>query len=329
MKASTRATALRRALWLWLLLLAPPGCAGPLPGEPPSATPLLLDPGHPAVERVGRLRWLGGLELRDASPDFGGVSGLTALPGEGRLLGLTDRAHWLSLRPLRDAAGHLTGIADLRLSPLLDESGRPLGTAGHRGDSESLERLPGGGFAVGFERRHRIWRYAATDAPAVPVAAPKGLRAAPFNGGLEAMTLLPDGRWFLLAEQLRDAAGDLVGWVGRPGAWSRLTWRATAAYEPSDLTLGPDGQVYVLERRFSYVGGFGARISRLPAAAIRPGPPLEGEEVARLEAPLVTENFEGLAALADADGSTLLYLVSDDNFFDLQRTLLLLFRVEE
>ena len=41
------------------------------------------------------------------------------------------------------------------------------------------------------------------------------------------------------------------------------------------------------------------------------------------------DNFEGLAVARDADGGTLVYILSDDNFHFLQRTLLLLFRLDE
>jgi hypothetical protein len=37
------------------------------------------------------------------------------------------------------------------------------------------------------------------------------------------------------------------------------------------------------------------------------------------------DNFEGIAARRGSDGGVLLYLVSDDNFLGLQRTLLLQF----
>ena len=56
---------------------------------------------------------------------------------------------------------------------------------------------------------------------------------------------------------------------------------------------------------------------------------LLGELLAELKAPLVTENFEGITAFRDASGATRLLLVSDDNFNDVQRTLLLSFEIAE
>ena len=44
-----------------------------------------------------------------------------------------------------------------------------------------------------------------------------------------------------------------------------------------------------------------------------------------LGAPLTVDNYEGLAALPRADGSVRFYLISDDNFSRLQRTLLVAF----
>jgi hypothetical protein len=45
-------------------------------------------------------------------------------------------------------------------------------------------------------------------------------------------------------------------------------------------------------------------------------------KLADLEAPLPMDNYEGLAVLPDRDGVTL-WLISDDNFARIQRTLLL------
>ncbi len=86
-----------------------------------------------------------------------------------------------------------------------------------------------------------------------------------------------------------------------------------------------DDTIYVVERSFSLLGGFTSRIVTLPATAVRPGARLVGRALAELHPPLVGENFEGIAARRGADGRVLLYLVSDDNFFALQRTLLLQF----
>jgi len=44
---------------------------------------------------------------------------------------------------------------------------------------------------------------------------------------------------------------------------------------------------------------------------------------------LAVDNFEGIAVRQDSNGDTLVYIVSDDNYSPLQRTLLLQFRLEK
>ena len=84
--------------------------------------------------------------------------------------------------------------------------------------------------------------------------------------------------------------------------------------------------MYVLERRVS-LAGLAARIVALDTADIRPGARLVGRELGTLAPPAMSENFEGIAARRAPDGGVLLYLLSDDNFVPLLRTLLLQFAV--
>ena len=85
----------------------------------------------------------------------------------------------------------------------------------------------------------------------------------------------------------------------------------------------------VLSRSFSVIGGVKARVERIHAGAIAAGAVLKGDLVAGFEPPLTVDNFEGLAVADGGDGGTLVYILSDDNFNFFQRTLLLLFRLDE
>ena len=74
---------------------------------------------------------------------------------------------------------------------------------------------------------------------------------------------------------------------------------------------------------------------RLRADSLDGTGPLAPREIARFEAPLTVDNFEGIDARRDGSGRTLVYLISDDNNcfkngFDPvpQRTLLLMFALE-
>ena len=85
----------------------------------------------------------------------------------------------------------------------------------------------------------------------------------------------------------------------------------------------------VLERGFRFLLGFRVRIARVPAAQLRQGTVAQGTEVARLDARFTMDNFEGIAARTGPRGETLLYVISDDNFNVFQRTLLMVFALEE
>ena len=75
------------------------------------------------------------------------------------------------------------------------------------------------------------------------------------------------------------------------------------------------------------LGGFGARIMRIPASEIRPGAELSGTELAVLDQPVTVDNYEGISAVRQPDGKVMLYVVSDDNFWGFQRTLMLMFEL--
>ena len=295
------------------------------------ARPVALGESGDTVSRVGALDFLGGLELTSPDRRFGGLSGLAIGADGTRMTAITDRGYWIEARLDYDAAGRLVGIGDAALYPIRDAAGQPL--EGSWRDAEALTRLADGRRAVGFERRHRIWLYGGDVAHAAgqALATPAKLGAAPNNGGIEALTQLADGRLLALTEDFRAPGGGLRGWIVAldGGAAAPLAYLPAPDFHPTALALLPDGDVLVLERRFTVIAGPGARLVRVARAAIAPGAVVSGRELGRLEAPLTVDNFEGLAVRRDALGRTLIYLVSDDNFKPYQRTLLMQFRLAE
>jgi hypothetical protein len=125
---------------------------------------------------------------------------------------------------------------------------------------------------------------------------------------------------------------DNVGWIGDGVTWEELRYRAARGFRPTGMTQIPagmaqQGDVLVLERRFTLLEGPGSRITRLRRSAIRPGETLEGEELAVLRQPSTADNFEGISVARGPRGETLVYILSDDNFSIWQRTLLLMFEL--
>ena len=203
---------------------------------------------------------------------------------------------------------------------------------GNASDAEGLARLPDGGFLVSFERRHRVWLYPPANppfsAPPRPLPTPPGIEAAPENGSLEALARLADGRLVAIAEALIEN-GAHAAWLFDDQRWSRFSYRAEAGFSPSGAAGLPNGDLIVLERAFSFLAGFRVRLARVAQAELRAGALARGEELARLDGRHTIDNFEGVAVRTGANGETLLYLVSDDNFVRWQRTLLMMFAIVE
>lgn len=275
----------------------------------------------------GPLRPLGGLAIDAKALGGGGFSGAHLAPDLTLTL-ISDRGHWAEARLVLDGLAPI-GLQPLRHGALRDEAGQPL-PRGLTADAEALARLPDGTWLVAFERRHRIRAYRRLDGPGAHVAPPPGLENAPANGGLESLAVLKDGRLFAIAETFTppDRPELRHAWLGTPGRWMPLYWQPAPGFHPTDAAILPDGRALVLERRFSLLGGFAARLVMTAAEALRSagaGTVLRGEAILTLDdAPLPAENWEGIAVTRFGD-QTLVALISDDNESVLQRSLLLLF----
>lgn len=270
---------------------------------------------QPLLVPRGRLEPLGLLVLDTVPWGFGGFSG-AHLARDLSLTVVSDRGRWWQAKLRPDPLE----IGAVRHGPLRDPAGRPLrGTAG---DAESLARLPDGSWLVGFERQHRIWRYERLDGPARPFPAPPGLEAANSNGGLESLTLLPDGRLLAIAETLgRD--GSRAAWLGQDSGWEERLYRPAPSFSPTDAAALPSGGALVLERDFSLFGGFRSRLAHVADLS---SPVLEGETWLEMPGDAPAENWEAVSAIRTREG-VLVVLLSDDNQNPFQRSLLALYRL--
>ncbi len=290
-----------------------------------------LNPEDRGQTRVGGLTYRGGLSIRSEDPRFGGLSGLLVEPDGSAFLAVTDQGNWVSAAMIHDDRGWLVGLGPARLGHLPGKKGKRL--KGKRAqDAEAVTRLADGSTLVGFERDHRIWRYAATDPPfgarpkAVP--SPKGLKRLPKNHGLEAMVALA-GEGLLVLVQNRNGQGSFPAYLRQQGRWRTLTYPALGGFEPSGAARLPDGDLVILERGFSLLGGLAARLMRLDPAQLAAGGPLAPRELGQFQPPLTLDNFEAVDSRQGPAGETLVYLLSDDNFSPWQRTLLMQFALPD
>jgi hypothetical protein len=299
------------------------------------AEPAALFPDDPGRARLDGLTYVGGLVLDSAHPDFGGWSALQ-LDEEGtRLLALSDRGAWMTADLVwRDGAPH--ALDAVRIAPVLGPDGARL--AGDAADAEGLAPLGAGRYAVSFEREHRIAVFdLGADWSGIDTAAESGFPAPPGadrlrdNAGVEALAAT-DSRLYAGVEDPIVSGQPHTLWVYDRAAPSQPPRALQLSLEPgfglTALSVGPDGALYLVERFWAREVGNRIRIARLTRdqLAAAGGAPLQPERLAEIGPDMTVDNIEA-AAFARVDGATMLMLMSDDNFNNAQRTLLLAFRL--
>ena len=313
----------RLALLAALVAIAPLPLAVRSAPQGVTASAVPLDPRDPGRAAVGVLRYLGGWVLNGSDRRFGGISSMTI--EDGHFVMLSDGGVVTRLRfsgPGRQADYAMTELPD----------GPGGGDAKVDRDSESSTFDSGSGHVwAGFETRNQIWRYTSGFAAADGHVAPKAMVDWPNNLGAEAMVRLADGRFLVFAETktCRDGSHLALLFAGDPVEHPdavRWCYRGPpGGFAPTDAAQLPDGRVIVLHRRFGITSGFAAALTVIDPRAIRPdGPPVVGGLLATIAPPLTVDNMEALAVQPTAHGPVL-WIASDDNYFFLERTLLMAF----
>lgn len=273
-------------------------------------------PGGAAL--AGGVRFAGGVELvlAPGSP-LHSLSDLKLVDADD-FVSVSDAGDLVRGRLRLDGAGRLKGVDSLRWRRLTLPDGSPI-TDKADGDAEGLFLGPDG-LAVSFERRHRLWSYGPLDALTRPTPLASPEVEFPLNDGMEGLSIASGG-WRV--------AGESGGvWDCTARGCSVVAARPPAPVPDSDYRItgmdrdpGGDG-FWVVERRFRPPVDVRARVRRMAAdGTLRP-------VLVELSLPSTVDNFEGIAAVRHGDG-TRLYILSDDNGSDRQRTLLLAFDVAE
>lgn len=305
-----------------------------------NTTVLNWNPEDRSETRTGQLEWAGGIEIKSSAKEFGGWSGLAINPDGTVLLAVSDEGHWLSAKILYDERGRLSGLAEGHMAPMLGLDGNPI--AGKMlGDAEGLvvdtaNPLDGRAY-VSFERAHRIWRYNLGEEgfAALPeqLLTQRHFGRLKANGGIESIELLPhpdaDGEPRILAitEDTMDPRGNFKAFVADGHDISWFAVNPHSPFKPTDVARLPNGDLLLLERRFSMLAGVGMQMRLIDKDGIVPGALVDGEVLINVGQRYSIDNMEGLAVREDSNGDLLIYAISDDNFNMLQRTLLLMFRL--
>ena len=285
--------------------------------------------------RFGALEYRSGLILTSRFRGFGGLSGLRLDAKGERFIAISDKGSWFTGRIVYNGR-EMTGLDDVEASPMLGPDGKPITSRGWF-DSESIA-LDGSLVYVGLERVNRLLRFdfakGFTRALGEVVPLPPAARKLPFNKGLEALVMVPKGfalagTLIAISERGLDPQGNILAFLIGGKTPGQFTVRRTDNFDVSDAVLLPSGDLLVLERKFSLLGGIGIRIRRIALASVAPGAVTDGPSIFNADLGNEIDNMEGIDAHVTPDGDTVLTLVSDDNFSLIQRNLLLQFTLVE
>jgi hypothetical protein len=249
--------------------------------------------------------------------------------------GISDKGSWFTGRIVYKGR-EMTGLDDVEASPLLGPDGKPI-TARGWFDTESIA-LDGSNVYVGLERVNQLLRFdfakGFTRSLGEVVPLPPAARRLPYNRGLEALVMVPKGfalagTLIAISERGLDARGNIIGFLIGGKTPGQFGVRRTDDFDVSDAVLLPSGDLLLLERKFSWLGGVGIRIRRVALASVVPGAVIDGPAIFNADLGNEIDNMEGIDAHVTGEGDTVLTLISDDNFSMIQRNLLLQFTLVE
>ena len=298
--------------------------------------PYRLSPHVAPGENHMGIRLLGSVELASTAMEglmLGGLSGLAWDEDESRLYALSDAGALFHLRP-HFREGRLVRVQLLAAFPLRDHQDRAL--QGRRADAEGLDLRHGNNgksgdslVAVSFERHPRIVLFKPdgrhVETLRLPADLADGERYDSPNKGLESLTWLPETGFLTAPERpLTGAAAGIVSLFALDGRSWHYPLLATPKASLVDMQALPDGSLMTLERGHGLmflpivISLHHTRVTaentgqRLPVATLAILDSSQGWSV---------DNFEGLTRHRERT----FFMVSDDNFSTLQKTLLVYF----
>ena len=286
--------------------------------------------------RFGALEFVGGLDLRSSSSEFGQLSALRFLTPGGDFLAVADHGYWLTGTIARNAEGAPLNVENVRMQPMAGADGKPLAEKEQK-DAEGLD-VSDGVATVAFEREARVSEYRldpdgiGTPLQDLDFVIPRHeLR---YNQGIETVVRahpngIHEGARIVIGERSIDRNGDIFAAIIEGPDKGVFKVRRTDSFDITDAALLPNGDILLLERRVSKVLGVGMRLRRIYGETVRKGALADGPVLMEADLGYHIDNMEGVDVWQREDGATIVSLVSDDNQSFLQRTLYLEFRLVE
>ncbi len=290
-------------------------------------------------QAVQGLVFRGGLQMTSASDVFGGLSGIGFTSPQNHVAMVSDKGNFVSGQLIYDETGAPLSLVGVTIVPIQNSKGDDLPRAYAR-DAEALAVVERNGVAaavrVGFENLTRVADFELTNnvpgGPAREVTIPSWLSDTRTNETLEAVCIAPAaspvaGSTLLLTEGLIEGDGSHSAYLLGKNDKGPLTYRSGSGTNSTDCAFLPNGDLLVLERGIALIN-FSAKLIRVRAEDVRPGAQMQGEILYEGVGGDL-DNMEGLAVHPGPDGQTRITMISDDNFNDWERNLLLEFTLPD
>ena len=288
-------------------------------------------------EKVDGLIWHGGLVLSSDYQEFGGLSGISFTGDNKQITMVSDIGNFFTGQLIYDEFEQLLAFGGVRTSVIKNSKGVDLPRRFAK-DAEAIDviyRL-GKPFSVrvGFENLTRVADFELIDGrpfgKAREVNIPHILAKERTNASLEALCIAPPnspiaGSTLLITENMLDGkniAGFMLGNKDR-GRFSIVKARG---FNPTDCAFLENGDLLILERGTSFLS-FTMQLRLVKADKVKPNAQLLGEIILKASGKDI-DNMEGLAVHKDSNGNERIIILSDDNFNDWERTLMLEFSLQ-
>ena len=275
----------------------------------------------------GGVRFVSALRLSSPHRGFGGLSGM--MIEDDRLTAVVDQGRFVSMQLVRDSEGRLIDVTGGEIWPMLGPDGLALDKDG--GDAEGVQATPDG-VLVSFEQTHRLGLFKTLQSAERRFTPQPPDRLVRGNRSFEGLARAPDGALIVVAERATGPRAMLgrrnLGYRLARGRWSKFTFERSEGFSPTGLDFGPDGALYLLERRFTLLGGVWMRLRRFVEPSFHTGDLGAGETLAILGPDSGIDNMEGVVVERGADGAVIVTVLSDDNFNSFQSTVLLQLEVD-
>jgi hypothetical protein len=260
------------------------------------------------AELLGRYTW--------ASKDerILGLSALHLDESGTKFTALSDRGYFVTGNLTRKD-GIVRSVSQVAVKPVQMIKGGKV--EGHNSDSEGIAVTPNGDIYVSFEGFHRVRKYSSTNARAVHVEPHSEFKRLQNNSSLEALASDRFGRLYAIPERSGKLDRPFPVYRYKGGRWdNRFSIPRHGKFLVVGADFGPDGNFYLLERDFTWFGGFATRIRKFT---------LTSNGFSKEQTLVETrygkhDNLEGISVWRDDAGRIRITLLSDDNDSAFQRT---------